>query len=99
VFDLMQTHLGVRYVYAETEESSQQNPAQALTAHDLLILPTDVLDQVEQAAKYNNISLMNTLIQQIRQDHPALADGLAKLAEAFEYEKIVLIIQEGKEIS
>jgi signal transduction histidine kinase/DNA-binding response OmpR family regulator len=99
VFDLMQKHLGVRYVYAETKDSSQQNPAQAITAHDLSALSTEVLDQLEQAAKYNNISLMNTLIQQIRQDHPALADGLAKLAEAFEYEKIVLIIQEGKETS
>jgi CheY-like chemotaxis protein len=98
VFDLMHKYLGVRYVYAETEDSSQQKPEQAITAHNLSVLPIEVLDQLEQAAKYNNISLMNTLIQQIRQDHPALADGLAKLAEAFEYEKIVMIIQEGKQV-
>jgi CheY-like chemotaxis protein len=99
VFDLMHEYLGVRYVYAETEDSSQQKPKQAITVRELSVLSPEVFEQLEQAAKYNNISLMNTLIQQIRPDHPALADGLAKLAEAFEYERIAVLIQEGKQFS
>ena len=99
VFDLMHEHLGVRYVYAETEDSAQHKPEQPINAHDLAALSPDMLDQLEQAAKYNNISLMDQLIQQIRPDYPALAEGLASLAEMFEYDKIAAMIQEGKQVS
>ncbi len=96
VFDLMHEHLGVRYVYAESEDSASNTLAQAITARDLAALSTEVIEQLEQAVTYSNISLMNSLIRQIRPTHPALAEGLANLAEAFDYDTIAELMQEFK---
>jgi CheY-like chemotaxis protein len=97
VFDLLHKHLGVQFVYVETDATKQEKPPGEKILVDLSVLSAGIIDQLEQATRYNNASLMNGLIDEIRSEQPAIADKLAALADNFEYEHIAELIRKGKE--
>lgn len=94
---MMHKHLGVRYVYEESQPTdvSQASP---LRREELTALPADLLTRLEEAAEKGNMLLIDELISESRQHHAAVAAQLAALAEDFEYDEILTLVQEAKGI-
>jgi len=101
LFETIREHLGIRYVYEEDEKSKVQSPKSkvedVLTPDALAALPNDVLMQLEQATDRSDVQLVLNIIEEIRSYNSALADALAHLANEFDYDEILRLIQEAKE--
>jgi CheY-like chemotaxis protein len=78
IYDMLVKYLGVRFLYEE--EPTLLAPAEAAYAPSveaLSILPADWLTDLQQATTKADLNLILSLIDQIREEDPALADGLA----------------------
>ncbi len=94
VFDMIHKHLGVLFVYAE--EAGARDTAPQLEPGALSALPGELLDALKQGSQRADFILISNIIDRIRGHDAALADALARLAENFEYDKILELIQELK---
>ena len=100
VFDLLQTYLGIRYVYAEdapTEESGariadRQSPAE-VTAFTLASLPPETRANLEQLVLRGDVQKINQAIDDLRSYNAACADALAQLAENFAYGDMLRLVR------
>lgn len=98
LFDMMHKHIGVRYVYEEEERlPTKPRQEEALSPERLTTLPADLLTRLEEAADKGNMLLIDELIDESRQHNASVAAQLAALAEEFEYDKILTLVQEAKE--
>ena len=95
LWEKMAEHLGVRYLYQESEENSQStidnqqsNIEQPLDVH-LSQMPTEWMTQLHQAACECSDDLIFELIEQIPQENIPLAIALKDLAENFLFDKIM----------
>jgi len=96
VFDLLHTHLGVRFVYEEAHAAGNTEQAEAqeiLTVDAFARLPDEWTAQLRQGAEEVDIDQLSFVIEQIRGRDAALADALTRLAENFEYDKILALVQ------
>ena len=89
VFDSMQQHLGVRYIH-ETEKAE---PAIKLTSEMLAKLPVEQREALRQAAHDLGISATDQVIETIRSEHPEIADGLRLMADAYQFGKILALLE------
>jgi CheY-like chemotaxis protein len=101
IFELMNKHIGVRYVYDEPTAHtgstvSKTDIQNALNPEALATLPTEVLANLEHAASFAYMAEIDSYIDEIRSYNTNLADALATLALDFEYGKIVTLIQQAK---
>jgi CheY-like chemotaxis protein len=101
IFELMNKHIGVRYVYDEPTAHtgstvSKTDIQNALNPEALATLPTEVLANLEHAASFAYMAEIDSYIDEIRSYNANLADALATLALDFEYGKIVTLIQQAK---
>ena len=104
IFEMMGKHIGVRYVYEETEEDTeraaptiQAEAGAALMPTNLAALPPDLLSNLAQAATRLDMAMITSLIDEIRAHNIGLADGLASLADEFRYDEISTLIQEARQ--
>jgi PAS domain S-box-containing protein len=100
IFDTMNKHLGVRYVYEDPTDwsASNQNEADiqdALTPSAFAALPDVLLTNLEQAATRIDMDSIDSLIAEVRTHNAALAEGLARLAADFKYDEILTLIQQA----
>lgn len=72
-------------------------PGQSLDPTDLAGLPAGLLAKLEQATVRINMTLVNTLIDEVRLHNTALANALGNLARDFEYDKIFSAISEARD--
>ncbi|NQT09578.1 MAG: response regulator, partial [Desulfobacteraceae bacterium] len=93
IFDAMAKHLDVRYVYEEGKESQAKGARvsvqDALTPEALAGLPDDLLVELKQTLINLDVDLIQTVIARIREVNAAVADGLADLAEKYQFEEIM----------
>jgi len=101
IFDRLTKHLGVCFVYEEVEPSAQASrPADAassqerLTPAALAILPADWVAELYQAAVQADGDLVLDLVEQIRAQHPSVADALTSLVRNYRLDIIVTVTQE-----
>jgi len=101
IFDRLTNHLGVCFVYEEVEPSAQASrPADAassqerLTPAALAILPADWVAELYQAAVQADGDLVLDLVEQIRAQHPSVADALTSLVRNYRLDIIVTVAQE-----
>ncbi|HEY9600216.1 MAG TPA: AAA family ATPase [Allocoleopsis sp.] len=102
IFEVMNQHLGVRYVYENPTQPdaalTQDEEHNVLTADALTALPVEWLASFKQAIINIDLNLAETLIEQIRPEHPALANALNSCIENFEYKTILnLIAKSGQD--
>ena len=96
---MLAEHLGVRLVYEE--EQVRPAPVRLAQARDVLTpaalaaLPPEWLADLRQAAIRADLSLVLTLVDQIREQNGPLADALADLIHNFEYRKILTLIEQA----
>jgi len=96
IFDMLSKHLKVRFVYeAEPALQAASRPVvqEALAAAARAALEPGWLAELQQATIRADYNLILALVDQIRPQHAALAEGLAELARDFEYNKILAFIE------
>jgi len=97
IFDRLAKHLGVRFIFDEEPAQPTMPPSAdvqgMLTPEVLGALPPGWLSELRQATIKANLTLILTLIDQIREQNEALANALAGLAHDFEYKKILTLIE------
>ena len=94
IFDTMHKHIGVRYVYADQTpgDSKATADAEQLTTAALAALPPELVANLKQALVNVDLDLIDSLIEQIREPNPALAQALANTIDNFEYERILNLL-------
>ena len=97
VFEMMHQHLVVRYVYAESErhaaEEARPETADVLTPAALAALPADVRVSLQAAVECLDVTLVNTIIDQIRQQNTQLANALRTLIDKYRFDAIQAIFE------
>ncbi|MDY0092500.1 MAG: response regulator [Candidatus Vecturithrix sp.] len=100
VLDLMHKHLGVRYVYETLEHTFPERQVimhhSGLAPHDLSVLPSSLLEDLERATIISDLTQISRLTDQIRIHDARLAEMLANMAHNFEYSRILTCIQQSR---
>jgi signal transduction histidine kinase/DNA-binding response OmpR family regulator len=97
IFAKIEKHLGVQYqplIFPPAQAGPTQGKA-ALTATALSILPPDLLHEFLQMARKGRSRNLLILIDQIRSDHPDLADAMAELVRVYRLDTFILLAEEA----
>jgi signal transduction histidine kinase/DNA-binding response OmpR family regulator len=94
IFDTMEQHLDVRYIYETVVETEQTAPAITHTDETLSGLPADLRQKLREAANNLDISAANQVIDLIRSGHPETADSLQAMAEEFRFDRILKLLDD-----
>jgi len=106
IYDVLARRLGVRFVYEEIQERGRDEEkrqvtseilARGLSPEDMAGLPATWVSDMQEATIRADLSLILTLVDQIREENPALADALADLVHEFQYQKILMLLEESDE--
>ena len=96
IFEAMNKHLGVEYIYEEPIAPVKETEGDALTPDNIATLPTELLARFEEATDRNDLEMVESIINEIRLHNVALANGLAELADMFDYDAILDLIREAQ---
>jgi CheY-like chemotaxis protein len=98
VFEQLEKHLGVQFVYQPSVGSAGDGSAlrdkSALTPADLATLPADWLKEFFQALKKGRTAPLFHMIDQIRPEHATLAQSLAELVHIYRFDKLIAVTAE-----
>jgi CheY-like chemotaxis protein len=102
IFEMLQKHLGLRFVYEEADESwGAAAIDQPLEAQDLRMairaVPPELLGRLEEALIRLDLDAIEDVIQEIRAPVPLLAQELSTLAADFRFDEILCLIQKTEE--
>ena len=89
LFQKIHTHVGVKYVYAEHPTASAQEEAAELTAESLAGWPHDLIHPMREAVITADLDQLLAKIQEVEARDPRIAQGLRRLAEGFQYQKLL----------
>ncbi len=89
LFQKMRAHVGVEYQYAEETGSPEQEGADALTSESLAGWPRDLIDPMREAVITADLDQLLARIHEQEARDPRVAQGLCRLAEGFEYQKLL----------
>ncbi len=97
IFELMHKHMGVRYLYEKQRrpatEKHKGSTKELLSSTALAELPPELLNALEQATIRSQFNKIVDLVDQVRDYNPPLSTALRELADNFEYDKIIKLIQ------
>ncbi|MCB0191295.1 MAG: PAS domain S-box protein [Anaerolineae bacterium] len=112
LFTMMQKHIGVQYIFEESEaidgqtagaekesapplDESALSQTQIKTA--IVALPENLVEKLKEAATRSDMVLVDDVIASIEQYSPPLAHVLANLAQDFEYDEILALLDAVEE--
>ncbi len=97
IFEMMEKHLRVRYVYKEEQEAEDRRQRaedrERWTPEDIAAIPAELIATLEDALEIADLEIVNKVIVKIRAYNISLADALAHLAKNFEYDEILALTQ------
>ncbi len=100
IFNTLQKHLGVQYVYRAAEAAPTPEKTGAvpdrLTPEDLAGLPEAWLTELQHAAQRNDPDMAEAVINQISDDNPTTAAALATLIENYRFDKLQQLLEREK---
>jgi signal transduction histidine kinase/CheY-like chemotaxis protein len=96
--EMIHKHLDVRFVYEESGEKTEHNQNEDQTGHEHIIaalrdVPAGLLTDLARAARAIDFTLMLTVIEKIGGYNRSASDALGKMANDFEYEKIMELLR------
>jgi CheY-like chemotaxis protein len=100
LFDALEKHLGVRFVYETAEDDRPQTldyeprAADADAAKRMAALSPSIVGDLRQAARLGAVDSLQASIAQIRALDSGLADLLAAWADGYEHDRILALIEE-----
>ena len=89
LFQKIHAHVGVEYVYAEHPTAAAQEEAAELTPESLAGWPQDLIDPMREAVITADLDQLLAKIQEVEARDPRIAQGLRRLAEGFQYQKLL----------
>jgi CheY-like chemotaxis protein len=95
LFEKIHAHVGVKYVYAEHPTAETQDEPTELTSKSLAGWPHDVIDPMREAVITADLDQLLTMIDAVELRDPGVAKGLRRLAEGFQYQKLLDLFSEG----
>ncbi len=93
IFEALAQHLGVEYIYEETQPLLNCELKFKLTSDDLNIMSQDWICQLYEAALEANSQDVIQLITQIPNTHGFLIQSLTQLVRKFQFEQIVELVE------
>ena len=102
LFDMLQKHLGIEYVYADRAAAPHDvatlAPAldSAAATQAFAALPADLVTRLSQAAIRSDMAGVEQAITEVRAQNADVGALLAELAREFAYERIVGLIEGGR---
>jgi PAS domain S-box-containing protein len=100
LFHKIHVHLGVEYVYAEDAAAPAPEETAELTPESLAGLPLDLIHRMREAVVAADVDQLLINIQEVEGRDPHIAQGLRRLADGFEYQKLLdLFGQENHSVS
>ena len=87
-------NVGVCDIY-DGPTSATTTQEEALTPQTLATLPASLLTELEEAAEGCDMELMEQVLAQISTNHATLANQLSKLADDFEYDQMLELLEEA----
>jgi CheY-like chemotaxis protein len=102
IFEMLQKHLGLRFVYEEAGESRENGAIDRHTeAQDIRTavraVPLELLGRLKEALIRLDVEAIDGVIEEIRAPLPLLAHELSALAADFRYDEISSLIQATEE--
>jgi signal transduction histidine kinase/FixJ family two-component response regulator len=98
LFQKIQAHVGVEYLYAEEPAAAAQVEVAELTPESLASYPHDLIQAMREAAITAKLDRLLAEIQEVEARDPHIAQGLRRLAEGFQYEKLLGLLGTGASI-
>ncbi len=95
LFQKIHIHLGVGYVYAEDPTAAAQEKVAELTPESLAGWPRDIIDPMREAVVTADLDQLLARIQNVEDSEPRIAQGLRRLAEGFQYQKLLDLFSTG----
>jgi CheY-like chemotaxis protein len=96
IFEAMEQHLGIRFIYEKTQtavDSKQQKSPKLLELSDhLVVLAPELRQKLRRALVLGQVSEIAGCIGEIQAEDRQLAAGLSRLAENYEYNKILAML-------
>ncbi len=94
LFEVMESYLGVRYIYAEQHAHPlAQDPPPLLTPEIVVSLPHDWVHKMIYAATLGDVSVMTSLIDELKPTHPAEMAIMQPLVENFQFHELVMLLE------
>jgi two-component system sensor histidine kinase ChiS len=109
IFDILAEHLGVRFRYEEIIGGPQAEPPEFTRDHGLdsldrkgllkrmAALSRQWLENMRKATILGNTQMMETLIDQLREQEPVLAKALTDFTYNFNHDEILALIRQASE--
>jgi PAS domain S-box-containing protein len=91
LFQKIHRHLSVKYVYAEPGHEA----APELAPQSLVGWPKDLINPMREAVITADLDQLLARIQDVEARDPAIAQGLRRLAEGFQYQKLLDLFTAG----
>ncbi|MFZ4667568.1 MAG: hybrid sensor histidine kinase/response regulator, partial [Prochlorotrichaceae cyanobacterium] len=92
IFETLSKHLGVKYIYEESESCEGSSQAEGLTPEQLSVMPHSWLVRLSNAVLEADSEAIMTVIQDIPDSQASLAKRLTLLVRQFQFEQILNII-------
>ncbi|XZO03497.1 MAG: ATP-binding protein [Microcoleus sp.] len=100
IFDAMHKHIGVRYIYENTQEvnvlKTNNRDFEILTVDAFNGLPQQLVAELKLAILNIDLDLIDSSIAQISWQNPLLASAIANCIENFDYDRVLNLIYESK---
>ncbi|MGI0480457.1 ATP-binding protein [Geminocystis sp. CENA526] len=95
IFSILTQHLGVRFIYAQIddENSEKNNQSRELISSDFSVMPEDWVQKLYQASLELDEQLIIDLIQEIPPQQQHLKQGLSKIVDSLEFDRITNLIE------
>jgi CheY-like chemotaxis protein len=102
IFEMMSKHIGVRYVYEAVGPAGEEASLRPQVSLENLrskigALPLDLQMQLREGTELGDLEIIDGIITEIRRCDPALAETLGRLANNFEYDRMLSLIQRADE--
>ncbi len=98
LFQKIHAHVGVEYVYAEHPTAANYEEPPELTSESLSDLPHDVIDQMRDAVITADLDQLLAKIDDVGVLDPRIAQSLRRLAENFQYQKLLDLLSTGTSV-
>jgi PAS domain S-box-containing protein len=95
LFQKIRTHTGVKYVYAADREVAPQEEAAELAPESLTGWPQELIDPMREAVVTADLDQLLAHIEEVEARDPRIAQGLRRLAESFQYQKLLDLFSTG----
>ena len=96
LFQKIHAHVGVEYQYAEDPSATDRQEPAELTPESLADWPRVLIDAMREAVVTADLDQLLARIQDVAARDPRIAQGLRRLAEGFQYQKLLDLFGPGR---